>query len=63
MIKVKLVYSAPGRQRDDVDDQVNILDEELARYPVAVGIAAVDSGHVRFSFDLGSAENGIPISI
>ena len=57
--KVKLVYSAPETE-NDVDDQVNILDEELARYPVAVGIAAVDSGACEVQFDL-AAENGIPI--
>lgn len=57
--KVKLVYSAPETE-NDVDDQVNILDEELARYPVAVGIAAVDSGACKVQFDL-AAENGIPI--
>lgn len=57
--KVKLVYSAPDTE-NDVDDQVNILDEELARYPVAVGIAAVDSAACEVQFDL-AAENGIPI--
>ena len=57
--KVKLVYSAPETE-NDVDDQVNILDEELARYPVAVGIPAVDSGACEVQFDL-AAENGIPI--
>lgn len=57
--KVKLVYSAPETE-NDVDDQVNILDEELARYLVAVGIAAVDSGACEVQFDL-AAENGIPI--
>lgn len=57
--KVKLVYSAPETE-NDVDDQVNILDEELARCPVAVGIAAVDSGACEVQFDL-AAENGIPI--
>ena len=57
--KVKLVYSAPETE-NDVDDQVNILDEELARYPVVVGIAAVDSGACEVQFDL-AAENGIPI--
>ena len=57
--KVKLVYSAPETE-NDVDDQVNILDEELARYPVAGGIAAVDSGACEVQFDL-AAENGIPI--
>lgn len=57
--KVKLTYSAPGTE-NDVDDQVNILDEELARYPAAVGIAAVDSGACAVQFDL-AAENNIPI--
>lgn len=57
--KVKLTYSAPGAE-NDVDDQVNILDEELARYPAAVGIAAVDSGACEVQFDL-AAENNIPI--
>ena len=57
--KVKLVYSAPETE-NDVDDQVNILVEELARYQVAVGIAAVDSGACEVQFDL-AAENGIPI--
>lgn len=57
--RVKLSYSAPGTE-NDVDDQVNILDEELARYPAAVGIAAVDSGACAVQFDL-AAENNIPI--
>lgn len=57
--KVKLTYSAPAAE-DDVDDQVNILDEELARYPAAVGIAAVDSAACEVQFDL-AVENGIPV--
>ena len=57
--KVKLVYSAPETE-NDVDDQVNILDEELARYPVAVGIAAVDSGAWEVQF-VRAAETGLPI--
>ena len=57
--KVKLTYSAPAME-DDVDDQVNILDEELARYPSAIGIAAVDSEACEVQFDL-AAENGIPV--
>ena len=57
--KVKLTYSAPETE-DDVDDQVNILDEELARYPAALGIAAVDSEACEVQFDL-AAENGIPV--
>lgn len=57
--KIKLTYSAP-ETRDDVNEQVNILDEELARYPVAIGIAAVDTTACTIQFDLAS-ENGIPI--
>ena len=57
--KVGLTYSAP-KTEEDVDDQVNILDEELARYPAALGIAAVDAGACEVQFDL-AAENGIPI--
>lgn len=57
--KIKLTYSAP-ETRDDVNEQVNILDEELAIYPVAIGIAAIDTTACMIQFDLAS-ENGIPI--
>ena len=57
--KIKLTYSAP-EVRDDVNEQVNILDEELARYPVAIGIAAIDTTACTIQFDLAT-ENGIPI--
>lgn len=57
--KIKLTYSAP-EMRDDVNEQVNILDEELARYPVAIGIAAIDTTACTIQFDL-AAENGTPI--
>lgn len=57
--KIKLTYSAP-ETRDDVNEQVNILDEELARYPVAIGISAVDTTACTIQFDLAK-ENGIPI--
>lgn len=57
--KVKLVYSGPSEE-GNVDDQVNILDEELARYPAAVGIAAVDMKACEVQFDL-ARENNIPI--
>ena len=33
--KIKVTYNAPDKA-DNVDDQVNLLDEELDRYPVAV---------------------------
>ena len=57
--KIKLTYSAP-ETKDDVNEQVNLLDEELARYPVAIGIAAIDTTACTIQFDLAS-ENGIPI--
>ena len=44
-----------------MDEQVNILDEELARYPVAVGISVVDATACEVQFDL-AAENDIPVS-
>ena len=57
--KIVLSYSAPASETD-VDEQVNILDEELDRYPVAVGIALADASASEVQFDL-AAENGVPI--
>jgi ribose transport system substrate-binding protein len=57
--KIKLTYSAP-EVRDDVNEQINILDEELARYPIAIGIAAIDTTACTIQFDLAT-ENGIQI--
>lgn len=57
--KVKMVYSGPSKS-NDVDEQVNILDEELARYPDAVGISIIDSQSCDVQFDLAT-ENNIPI--
>lgn len=57
--KIKVTYNAPSSSKD-IDEQVNILDEELARYPDAVGIASIDSEACKVQFDL-AAENGIPI--
>lgn len=57
--KIVLSYSAPSSETD-VDEQVNILDEELDRYPVAVGIALIDATSSEVQFDL-AAENGVPI--
>ena len=45
---------------DKIDEQVNILDEELSRYPDAVGIASIDSAACSVQFDLATA-NGIPV--
>lgn len=57
--KIKLSYISP-EVRDDVNEQVNLLDEELSRYPIAIGIAAIDASACMIQFDL-AAENGIPI--
>lgn len=56
-IKVNFSGSAKG---ENVEDQINILDEELARNPVALGIAIIDANACEVQFDL-AAENGIPI--
>lgn len=57
--KIKITYSGPS-ETDDVDDQVNILDEELARYPVALAISISDASACEVQFDL-AAESGIPV--
>lgn len=57
--KVKVVYSGPS-ESDNVDEQVNILDEELARYPSALAIAVIDSQSCNVQFDL-AVQNGIPV--
>ncbi len=57
--KIKLVFSAPGI-RDDIDEQVSILDEELARYPNAICIAPVDTSACLTQFELAD-QDGIPI--
>nr|WP_317283412.1 substrate-binding domain-containing protein [uncultured Sellimonas sp.] len=57
--QIKVTYNAPG-DGSDVDEQVNILDEELDRYPAAVGIAVIDKEACAVQFDL-AAENNIPI--
>lgn len=57
--KIKLNFSAPDIC-DDVDEQINILDEELARYPLAICMSAIDTTACAVQFDL-AAENSIPI--
>lgn len=57
--KIKITYSGPS-ETDDIDDQVNILDEELARYPVALAISVSDASACEVQFDL-AAESGIPV--
>ena len=57
--KVKVIYNAPSKN-EDINEQVNILDEELARYPDAIGIASIDEDSFGVPFDLAEF-NGIPI--
>lgn len=57
--KIKVTYNGPARV-EDIDEQVNILDEELSRYPDVIGIASVDEEACTVQFDLAT-ENGIPI--
>ena len=57
--KIKVTYNAPSDE-ENLDEQVNILDEELARYPDVVGIASVDEDACMVQFDLATT-NGIPI--
>lgn len=57
--KIKVTYNAPTTA-ENIDEQVNILDEELARYPDVVGIASVDEDACMVQFDLATT-NGIPI--
>ena len=54
-----MTFNAPDIA-DDVDEQVNILDEELARYPIAVGIAIADAKACEVQFDLAT-DSEIPI--
>lgn len=56
--KIKATFNAPDGE--DIDEQVNILDEELARYPDALGIASIDEDACKVQFD-AAAENGIPV--
>ncbi len=57
--KVRMVYSGP-KESGDIDEQVNILDEELARYPSALGISVIDSQSCSVQFDL-AVQDGRPI--
>lgn len=57
--KIKVLYNAPAKE-ENIDEQVNILDEELARYPDVVGIASIDENACTVQFDLAT-ENGIPV--
>lgn len=58
--KVRVNFSGPN-EVDNVDEQINILDEELARYPIAVGISTADASACHVQFDLAESSDGIPI--
>lgn len=56
---VKVLFNAPA-DNENIDEQVNILDEEMARYPDVIAIASIDENASEVQFDL-AIENGIPI--
>lgn len=56
---VKVLFNAPA-DGEDIDEQVNILDEEMARYPDVIAIASIDENASEVQFDLAIA-NGISI--
>lgn len=58
--EIKVIYNAPGNP-GDIDEQVNILDEELARYPDVIAISSIDEDASAVQFDLATM-NGIPVT-
>ena len=57
--RVRVLFNAPA-DSEDIDEQVNILDEEMARYPDVIAIASIDENPSAAQFDL-AVGNGIPI--
>lgn len=57
--EIKVLFNAPA-DGEDIDEQVNILDEEMARYPDVIAIASIDEDASAVQFDL-AIENGISI--
>lgn len=57
--KIKIEYNAPDIS-ENVDEQVNILDEEMARNPSAIAIASIDEQSSAVQFDL-AIQNQIPL--
>ncbi len=57
--KITFQYSAPSTP-DLIDEQINILDAELARFPIAIAIATLDATAFKVQFDQ-AIENGIPV--
>ena len=54
-----MLYNAPA-DGENIDEQVNILDEEMSRYPDVIAIASIDENASSVQFDLAIA-NGIQI--
>lgn len=49
--EVRVLFNAPA-DGEDIDEQVNILDEEMARYPDVIAIASIDENASEVQFDL-----------
>ena len=57
--KITISYRAP-KVRDNIDEQINLLDEELNRHPDVLAIAPIDAAAYQIQFQFAS-ENQIPI--
>ena len=57
--RVRVLFNAPA-DSENIDEQVNILDEEMARYPDVIAIASIDEDSSEVQFDLAIG-NGIPV--
>lgn len=57
--KIKVIYNGAAKS-EDIDEQVNILDEELSRYPDVLGMASIDEDACGVQLDL-AISNGIPL--
>lgn len=57
--KIKVVYNGSSK-KEDINDQVNILDEEISRDLDVLGIASVDEDACGVPLDM-AVSNGIPI--
>ena len=60
--KVEVSYNAP-EEADNVDEQVSLLDEELARYPIALGISIADEAKDLISDDISMLEDMIVLAL
>ena len=57
--RIKISFTAPN-ERDNIDEQINLLDEELSRSPVVICIAAIDTTACKVQFQL-AADSSVPI--